>query len=85
MPTSRVVIVGGGFGGVTLARRLERVAPAGTEVVLISSENHFVFTPLLPETAGREIFPHHIVIPGRQMLRRAQWLTASLKCGPWSN
>jgi NADH:quinone reductase (non-electrogenic) len=78
MTARRVVIIGGGFGGVRLARRLERAAPADTEVVLISSENHFVFTPLLPETAGRAISPLHVVVPGREMVRRTQWLTANV-------
>jgi len=74
----RIVIVGGGFAGVTLAQRLERILPAEWEVVLLSSENHFVFTPLLAETAGREVSPIHVVVPGREMVRRTQWLTAEV-------
>ena len=74
--SARIVIIGGGFAGVTLAQRLERILPADAEIVLLSSENHFVFTPLLAETAGREISPLHVVVPGRQMVRRARWLTA---------
>jgi len=54
---NRVVIVGGGFAGVTLAQRLEGLVAASTEIVVLSSENHFVFTPLLAETVGREIPP----------------------------
>ena len=78
MSKKRIVIVGGGFAGVTLAQRLERAVPEHTELVLLSSENHFVFTPLLAETAGREISPLHVVIPGRQMVRRTHWLTAAV-------
>jgi NADH dehydrogenase len=74
----RIVIVGGGFAGVTLAQRLERLTPPETELVLLSSENHFVFTPLLAETVGREISPLHVVVPGRQMVRRTRWLTAEV-------
>jgi NADH:ubiquinone reductase (H+-translocating) len=74
----RIVIVGGGFAGVTLAQRLERLTPRETELVLLSSENHFVFTPLLAETVGREISPLHVVVPGRQMVRRTRWLTAEV-------
>src|SRR5581483_9471112 len=72
---TRVVILGGGFAGVTLAQKLERLADE-VEVVLLSSENHLVFSPLLAEAVGREISPLHVVVPGRQMVRRAQWLTA---------
>lgn len=72
----RMVIVGGGFAGVTLAQRLERLTDDCVEVVLLSSENHLVFSPLLAEAVGREIAPLHAVVPGRQMVRRTQWLTA---------
>src|SRR5215469_10538446 len=49
----RIIIVGGGFGGVTLAQHLERKLPSGREIVLISNENHFVFTPMLAEVISR--------------------------------
>src|SRR5215470_12524294 len=76
--SKRIVIVGGGFAGVTLAQRLERTVPEEVELVLLSSENHFVFTPLLAETAGREVSPLHVVVPGRQMIFRTKWLTADV-------
>ncbi|HXU38151.1 MAG TPA: FAD-dependent oxidoreductase, partial [Blastocatellia bacterium] len=43
-----------------------------------SSENHFVFTPMLAEVVGRSISPLHVVVAGRQMVRRATWLTAQV-------
>jgi NADH dehydrogenase len=70
--------VGGGFGGVTLAQHLERKVPPETEIVLISSENHFVFTPMLAEVVGRSISPLHMSVVGRQMVRRTTWLTAEV-------
>jgi NADH:quinone reductase (non-electrogenic) len=74
--SQRIVIVGGGFAGVTLAQRLEHLTGKETEIVLLSSENHLVFSPLLAEAVGREISPLHVIVPGRQMVRRTQWLTA---------
>jgi NADH dehydrogenase len=73
---TRIVILGGGFAGVTLAQRLERLTDDRVQVVLLSSENHLVFSPLLAEAVAREISPLHVVIPGRQMVRRTIWLTA---------
>ena len=70
--------MGGGFGGVTLAQHLERKVPPETEIVLISSENHFVFTPMLAEVVGRSISPLHMSVVGRQMVRRTTWLTAEV-------
>jgi NADH dehydrogenase len=74
--SERIVIVGGGFAGVTLAQRLERLLPAQTEIVVLSADNHLVFTPMLPEVVGRTISPLHVVVAGRQLTRRTKWFEA---------
>jgi NADH dehydrogenase len=76
MANERIVIVGGGFAGVTLAQKLERQLPRHVEIVVISAENHMVFTPMLPEVAARTVNPLHIVVPGREMTRRTIWMKA---------
>ena len=78
MEKTRVIIVGGGFGGVTLAEHLNRRVARDVEVVVISSENHMVFTPMLAEVAGRSLSGFDVVAPGRQIAPRATWLTASV-------
>lgn len=65
-----VLIVGGGFGGATAARLLERLLPAGARITLVAPENFLLFSPLLPEAASGTIEPRHAVIPLREMLRR---------------
>jgi NADH:ubiquinone reductase (H+-translocating) len=75
-PLQRIVIVGGGFAGVTLAQRLEKLLPAGVEIIVLSADNHLVFTPMLPEVVGRTISPLHVVVAGRQLTRRTRWLEA---------
>src|SRR5438046_9685404 len=65
--SSPIVIVGGGFAGTTLARRLERRLP-GHEVVLISEESYTTCNPMLAEVVGAAVFPEHVVAPIRQML-----------------
>jgi NADH:ubiquinone reductase (H+-translocating) len=78
MEAPKVIIVGGGFAGATLAEQLSRRLAPDLEVVVISSENHLVFTPMLAEVAGRSLSGLDVVIPGRQMAPRATWLTATV-------
>ncbi len=59
----RVVIVGGGYGGVEVARRLGDAA----EVTIVSRENFLTFTPMLAEVASGDIEPRHITAPLRQL------------------
>lgn len=63
----RVVIVGGGFGGLACARAL-RNCPV--EVVLIDRENHHLFQPLLYQVATGELSPANIAAPLRAILRK---------------
>src|SRR3712207_3421731 len=70
--TKRVVILGGGFAGVTAAVRLERHfgRRGGVEVTLVDAENFSLFTPLLPEVPSGSLEAKHIVYPLRAALRR---------------
>jgi NADH:ubiquinone reductase (H+-translocating) len=75
---ARIIIVGGGFAGVTLAEDLKRRIVRDLEVVVISSANHMVFTPMLAEVAGRTLSGLDVVISGREIAPRATWLTAKV-------
>jgi NADH dehydrogenase len=69
-----VVILGGGFAGLSCAKRLERLwgKSASQRVLVVSSENYFVFQPLLPEVVGASLEPWHVINPIRLLLRRCQ-------------
>jgi NADH dehydrogenase len=72
MRTERVLILGGGFGGVTVAQELERLLPKlrrPVEVTLISQENYLLFVPMLAEAAAASIGLTHILSPLRELLR----------------
>ncbi len=71
---ARVVILGGGFAGLSAARRLERaLGPHDrVEVTLISAENYLLFTPMLAEAATGELAATHIAAPLREFLRRVR-------------
>jgi NADH dehydrogenase len=62
----RVVIVGGGFAGLQLARGL---ADAPVEVTLVDKKNHHLFQPLLYQVATGELTPASIAAPLRGLLR----------------
>ena len=69
MNVTRIVIIGGGFGGVKCAKTLRRRLRAqGHEIVLFSLENHMVFSPLLADAVGSSLNPFDVVVPLRQML-----------------
>jgi NADH dehydrogenase len=63
-----LVIVGGGFAGITLAQQLEHRLPPGWKLTLVSQENFITFNPLLPEVVGASILPGHVIAPHRQMI-----------------
>src|SRR5262245_71259 len=63
----RIVIVGGGFGGIAAARALRK---ASARVLLIDKTNHHVFQPLLYQVATSVLSPEHIAAPIRYVLRR---------------
>src|SRR3954453_21858263 len=66
----RVVILGGGFGGLSAARTLERLPPAhAAKVTLVNDVNFMLYTPLLPGAAGGTLEPRHVVVPLREELR----------------
>jgi NADH:ubiquinone reductase (H+-translocating) len=67
-PSKNIVIVGGGFGGSTVARELRARLPESHMLILISEESYLTFNPLLPEVVGASIFPEQVVAPLRQML-----------------
>ena len=71
----RVVIVGGGFGGLSAARAL-RGAPV--DVTLIDRRNHYLFQPLLYQVATGVLSPADIAMPLRVLLRSNRNVTVLL-------
>ncbi|HEY4233862.1 MAG TPA: NAD(P)/FAD-dependent oxidoreductase [Lacipirellulaceae bacterium] len=65
--THRVVIVGGGFGGLTAARTLRR---APVQLTLVDRRNFHLFQPLLYQVATGALSPANIAAPLRSILER---------------
>ncbi len=78
---ARIVILGGGFGGVAAALELERrLTPAEASITLVSRENFTLFTPLLPEVASGGLGLRDVLTPVRTQLRRSAFLLGDV-CG----
>jgi NADH dehydrogenase len=63
----RIVVVGGGFGGLSAARALRQ---ADASILLIDKQNHHLFQPLLYQVATAALSPADIAWPIRRILRR---------------
>jgi NADH dehydrogenase len=71
----RIVIIGGGFGGLTAARTLRNV---DADITLIDRTNHHLFQPLLYQVATAALAPSDITAPIRWILRRQENTTVLL-------
>ncbi|MBU6231208.1 NAD(P)/FAD-dependent oxidoreductase [Patescibacteria group bacterium] len=66
----RIVILGAGFGGVYVGRRLKRLAKKGLiDLTIVNRTNYFLFTPLLHEVATGGLGPRNVAEPLRQIFR----------------
>jgi NADH dehydrogenase len=73
---ARILVLGGGFGGVHTAMELEKRLPSNsnTQITLVSQTNFFLFTPMLHEVAASDLDITHIVSPLRTLLKRTHIL-----------
>ena len=67
-----LVIIGGGFAGPMLARKLEKKLSLEWEIYLLSDTNFVTYNPLLPEVVGASVLPGHVQAPIRQMIKRTR-------------
>lgn len=71
---TKILICGGGFGGLYTALHLEKTLAkdSNVEITLINRENFFLFTPMLHEVAASDLDITHIVSPIRKLLKRVK-------------
>jgi NADH dehydrogenase len=76
----RVLILGGGFAGLAVARELEKTLArdASVEVTLINRDDFFLFTPMLHEVAASDLDLTTIVNPARKMLRNVHFFAGEI-------
>ena len=78
--TTKILILGGGFGGLYTALELEKIfgKDPEVEITLVNRENFFLFTPMLHEVAASDLDITAIVNPIRKMLRRTNFFNGEV-------
>lgn len=77
----RILILGGGFGGMYAALQLEKTLARDPDVTitLVNRDNFFLFTPMLHEVAASDLDITHIVNPIHKLLRRVQFFAGDVE------
>ncbi|HEY5704193.1 MAG TPA: FAD-dependent oxidoreductase [Terrimicrobiaceae bacterium] len=83
MAKKRILILGGGFGGVYVAVHLGKMLSQReleeTEIALVNRENYIVFQPLLPEVISGSVELSHVIAPIRRMAPRTNLYTRDIE------
>ena len=77
----RILILGGGFAGIEVLNRLQNAFQddVRVDITLVSRDNFFLFTPMLPEVSSGSIETRHIVTPIRTFCKRARFIEANVR------
>jgi NADH dehydrogenase len=77
---ARIIILGGGFGGLYAAMHLDKslARDANIEVTLVNRDNFFLFTPMLHEVAASDLDMTHIVNPVHKLLRHVHFFAGDV-------
>ncbi|GAA5227710.1 NAD(P)/FAD-dependent oxidoreductase [Paeniglutamicibacter antarcticus] len=72
----RILVVGGGYVGLYVAMKLQKkVKDHGGIVTVVDPLPYMTYQPFLPEVAGGQIEPRHVVVSHRQHLKHAELIT----------
>jgi len=79
--SKHVVILGGGFAGIGVLKKLQKEFSNdnSVEITLVDKDNFLLFTPMLPEVVSGMIETRHIVTPVRSFCKKARFFEASVK------
>jgi NADH dehydrogenase len=76
-----IVILGGGFGGIGVLKNLQKKFhnDENVKITVVSKDNFFLFTPMLPEVVSGIIETRHIVTPVRTFCKNATFCEAHVE------
>jgi NADH dehydrogenase len=62
MARPRIVIVGAGFAGFAVARKLAKLSRGSADIVIVNPTDYFLYLPLLPEVATGLLEPRRVTV-----------------------
>lgn len=76
----RILVLGGGFAGIRILQQLQKEFQDNIDIdiTIVSRDNFFLFTPMLPEVAASAIETSHIITPIRSFCKRARFYEANV-------
>src|SRR3990172_347513 len=77
----RILVLGGGFAGIECTRKLESyfIHDVNIQITLVSEDNFFLFTPMLPQVASGMIETRHIITPIRTLFVKTEFYESKIK------
>jgi NADH:ubiquinone reductase (H+-translocating) len=80
-PYKHIVILGGGFAGIGVLKKLQKEFhnDNSVEITLVDEDNFLLFTPMLPEIVSGIIQTRHIVTPVRVFCKKAKFFEANVQ------
>jgi len=76
----RILILGGGFGGINILKSIQNKFKnePNIRISLVSKDNYFLYTPMLPQVSSGLIHPSDITIPIRKLCKQAEFYHATI-------
>lgn len=78
--TTKILILGGGFGGINVLKLLQNKFKndSNIRISIVSQDNYFLYTPMLPQVSSGLIHPNDITVPIRKMCKQAEFYHATI-------
>jgi len=75
-----ILILGGGFGAITVLEKIQKdLRGEKINITIVSEKNYFLFTPMLPQVASGLLHPSSISIPIRNFCKNAKFYQATIE------
>jgi NADH dehydrogenase len=76
----KILILGGGFGGINVLKSIQNKFKneRNVRISLVSQDNYFLYTPMLPQVSSGLIHPSDITIPIRTLCKQAEFYQATI-------